>query len=176
MAGACRKPFVLVTEEDMSKLIDNSDAANTKKQIKYAVSRMNCFASYAGVTCLDNMKDLELNIFLARFYAELRKDDGHLYSTKSMHSLRYGIRKHFQSLKGINITNNEQFVQSNRVFKAMLVKLKKEGKGVVKHKYPISKEDMTKILSFLDLNSPQGLQDNVFIDMMYFANRGRENL
>jgi hypothetical protein len=63
------------------------------------------------------------------------------------------------------------------VFKAMLVKLKKEGKGVVKHKDPISKEDMTRILSFLDLNSPQGLQDKVFIDiMMYFANRGRENL
>ncbi|CAB4037784.1 uncharacterized protein LOC110973579 [Paramuricea clavata] len=80
------------------------------------------------------------------------------------HGLRYGIRK-------------QQFVQSNRVFKAMLVKLKKEGKGVVKHKDPISKEDMTKILSFLDLNSPQGLQDKVFIDiMMYFANRGRENL
>ena len=138
---------------------------------------MNSFASCAGVTCLGNMTDLELDNFLARFYAGLRKDDGHLYSTKSVHGLRYGIRKHFQSLKGIDITNNEQFVQSKRVFKAMLVKLKKEGKGVVKHKDPISKEYMTRILSFLDLNSPQGLQDKVFIDiMMYFANRGRENL
>jgi hypothetical protein len=115
MAGACSKPFVLVTEEDKSELIDNSDAANTKKQIKYAVSRMNSFALCAGVTCLDNITDLELDNFLARFYARLRKDDGHLYSTKSMHSLRYGIRKHFQSLKGIDITNNEQFVQSNRL-------------------------------------------------------------
>ena len=36
---------------------------------------------------------------------------------------------------------------------------------------------MTKILSSLDLNSPQGLQDKAFIDiMLYFANRGRENL
>ena len=68
-------------------------------------------------------------------------------------------------------------MQSNKVIKAMLVKLKKEGKGVVKHRDPISKLDMTKILSCLDLNTPQGLQDKVFIDiMLYFANRGRENL
>jgi hypothetical protein len=64
MAGACSKPFVLVTEEDKSELIDNSDAANTKKQIKYAVSRMNSFALCAGVTCLDNITDLELDNFI----------------------------------------------------------------------------------------------------------------
>jgi hypothetical protein len=29
MAGACSKPFFLVTEELMSELIDNSDAANS---------------------------------------------------------------------------------------------------------------------------------------------------
>ena len=65
-----------------------------------------------------------------------------------MHALRYGTQKHFQSIKGIDIANKHQLVQSNRVFKAVLVKLKKEGKGVVKHKDSISEDDMTKILSF----------------------------
>jgi site-specific recombinase XerD len=177
MAASSNKPFVMVSEDDISELIEDSDAENTKKQIRYAVSRMNSFAACAGDTSLENMTDLELDNFLSRFYAGLRKDDGHLYSTKCMHALRYGIHKHFQSIKGIDITNSDQFVQSNKVFKAMLVKLKKEGKGVVKHKDPISKLDMTKILSCLDLNTPQGLQDKVFIDiMLYFANRGRENL
>lgn len=83
-----------------------------------------------------------------------------------MHELRYGINKHLQSIKCIDITNSDQFVQSNKVFKAVLVKLKKESKGVVKHKDLMSKDDMTKILSSLDLNSPQGLQDKVFVDIM----------
>ena len=177
MAGTSNKPFVLLNEEEMCELIDDSDTENTKKRIRYGISRMNSFAACAGETCLENMTDLELNNFLARFYAGLEKDDGHLYSTKSMHALRYGIQKHFQWIKGIDITSKHQFVQSNKVFKAVLVKFKKEGKGVVKHKDPISKDDMTKILSSFDLKSPQGLQAKVFIDiMLYFANRGREHL
>jgi hypothetical protein len=36
---------------------------------------------------------------------------------------------------------------------------------------------MAKILSCLDITKPSGLQDKMFVDiMMYFANRGRENL
>ena len=46
----------------------------------------------------------------------------------------------------------------------------------MKHKDPISRNDMAKLFASLDISTPQGLQDKVFIDMMYFANRGRENL
>ena len=42
MAEACSKnPFVLVTKDGKWELTDNSDAENTKKQIKYAVNRIN---------------------------------------------------------------------------------------------------------------------------------------
>ena len=178
MAGSSSSnPFVLVTEDDMSALIEDPDSLNTKRQIKYAVNRMNAFASCAGANSLETMTDLELDNFLAQFYAGTRKENGSLYTSKSMHGLRYGIHRHFQSVKGIDITNSDQFVRSNKIFKAMLVKLKKEDKGSVKHKDPISKDDMAKILSCLDISTPHGLQDKVFVDiMMYFANRGRENL
>ena len=68
-------------------------------------------------------------------------------------------------------------MQSNKVFKAVLEKLKKEGKDVMKHKISMCEDDMTKILYSLDLNSPKVLQNKIFTDiMLYFANRGRENL
>ena len=55
--------------------------------------------------------------------------------------------------------------------------LKQEGKVVVTHKPAISAEDMDKIHGSLDLDDHVGLQDKVFIDvMLYFCNRGRENL
>ena len=45
MAESCSKTlFVLVTEDDMCELVDDSDTENTKKQVKYAVNRMNSFA------------------------------------------------------------------------------------------------------------------------------------
>ena len=41
MAGTSNKPFVLLNEEEMCELIDDSDAENTKKLIRYGISRMN---------------------------------------------------------------------------------------------------------------------------------------
>ena len=94
-----------------------------------------------------------------------------------MHAIRYGIHRHFLSVKDWDITKNDTFKQSNKVYKAMMVKLKQEGKGFVQHEEPVSKDDMTKIFDSLDLTTPIGLQNKVFIDIMiYFANRGRENL
>ena len=63
------------------------------------------------------------------------------------------------------------------MFKAVIIKLKHEGKGVVNHKNAISSQDMEKIATSCDTNDPAGLQNKVFIDVMiYFCNRGRENL
>ena len=118
---------------------------------------MNSFAVCAGETCLQNVTNLKLHNVLAWFYAGLRKNDGHFHATKYMHALRNDIQKHFQSIKDINITNKHQFVQSNKVFKAVLEKLKKEGKDVMKHKISMCEDDMTKILYSLDLNSPKVL-------------------
>ena len=63
--------------------------------------------------------------------------------------------------------NDAQFKQANEMFHAMLVQVKLAGKGSVTHKDPISKEDFVKIKSSsaLDVNTPKGLQNKVFVDM-----------
>lgn len=80
----------------------------------------------------------------------------------------------------MDIVNDPVFKVSNRVFSAMLVKLKDEGLERVHHKDPLAKQDLVKLYNSywsVDLDTPAGLQDKVFIDfMMYFCNRGRENL
>ena len=43
--------FFWVSEDDICELIEDSDAENTKKRIRYAVSRMNSFAVCADDTC-----------------------------------------------------------------------------------------------------------------------------
>lgn len=62
---------------------------------------------------------------------------------------------------------------------AMMVKLKKEGKGFVKHKTAVTDSDKAKIFESDAVNpdTPLGLQNKVFLDVMtYFGQRGCGNL
>ena len=73
--------------------------------------------------------------------------------------------------------NDAEFKEANTVFSAMLFQAKRVGKGDVQHKNPLSKEDLRQLYSSFDLETPKGLQDKVFVDfMLYFYNRGRENI
>ena len=179
-AAGTNNNFVLLNEDELAELIDSADSANTKKQIQYAVRRLEAFAKCAGTTlaAVEAYDNAELDQFLSRYYGGLRKDTGALYTKKSMHAIRYGLHRHFQATRDIDICcKSDVFKSSNETYKAMLVKLKQNGKGVVKHKKAVSEEDMAKIFDSLDITSPEGLQNKVFIDIMvYFANRGRENL
>ena len=171
--------FVLLTDDELENFLD-CDSVNTKKLTKYAVNRLEAFVKCVGLNSLedvDNLKADELDKLLSRFYAGSRKDDGTLYTKKSIQSIKYGIHKYFLA-KGID-TNAENFRESQQSFKAMSQKLKREGKGFVKHKNPVTKEDMIKIneSGLVDIDAPSGLQNKVFLDVMvYFGQRGRESL
>ena len=76
-----------------------------------------------------------------------------------------------------DIIGHADFANSSRVFKSFSATLKQKGKGFVKHKKAIADEDMSIIQESLDVTDPLGLQNKVFLDfMLYFCNRGRENL
>lgn len=171
--------FVLLNEEEFAELLDSADSSGTKRQIHYAIRRMEAFAHFTGtdLATVQQYDCAELDRFLSRFYCGLRKDTGELYTKKSMHAIRYGLRRHFQATMDVDILKTNLFKLSNKTYKAMLVKLKQSGKVPVKYKNPVSKEDMGKILDSLDITTPEGLQNKVFIDiMMYIPNCGRGSL
>ena len=179
MAEAMNTRFQLLDDDQLQDLIDSADSKNTKNTVKYAV---RIFEGYLQIinTDLDNVNKLpnsELDKLLQKFYAGVRQKNGSLYCKKSMLSIRFGLQRHFLNAKNVDIVKHEDFANSSRVFKCFSATLKRKGKGVVKHKSAIPQEDMEKIQDSLDLDDPQGLQDKVFIDiMLYFCNRGRENL
>ena len=53
--------LVLVKKDDISKLIKDSDAENTKRQTKYAVSRM--YLKNYDISCLINSSAKSNNLF-----------------------------------------------------------------------------------------------------------------
>ncbi|XP_072168629.1 zinc finger MYM-type protein 4-like [Diadema setosum] len=170
--------FELLADGDIAALLEDSDAASTKKSIKFGYSRLESFARIKHVDLTDiSVRDLDT--LLTSFYASVHKEDGSLYVKKSMQYIRYGIQRHFLDKRNIDICNKTQFPESVRMFKAVLVKLKREGLGSTKHKDPISPADFEKIQSSeqTDCTKPQGLQNKVFIDILtFFCNRGRENV
>ena len=179
MAEAMNPRFELLDDDQLQDLTDSADSKNTKNAVKYAVK---IFEGYLQIinTDLDSVNKLpnsELDKILQKFYAGVRQKNGSLYCKKSMLSIRFGLQRHFLNTKNVDIVKHEDFANSSRVFKCFSATFKRKGKGVVKHKSAIPQEDMEKIQDSLDLDDPQGLQDKVFIDiMLYFCNRGRENL
>ena len=74
---------------------------------------------------------------------------------------------------------DDAFKQSNQVFEAVVVQLKRQGFAKVDHHEPIKKDDSAKIYSSYDQSSPnpKSLQHFVWFYIMYqLIRRGRENL
>ena len=51
---------------------------------------MEEFAKRTGFS-VEELTNSELDDFLSRFYAGLRREDGTLFAKKSMHGIRYGL-------------------------------------------------------------------------------------
>ena len=171
--------FQLMDDIQLQDLIDSADSKNTKYAVKYGIKIFEEFLRNVNTDLGDvnRLPNADLDKILQKFYAGCRQKNGDYYSKKSMLTIRFGLQRHFLNTKSVDIIKHEDFANSSRIFKCFSATLKQQGKGFVKHKLPISQEDMAKIQDSLDLDDPQGLQDKVFIDvMLYFCNRGRENL
>jgi hypothetical protein len=93
-----------------------------------------------------------------KFYAEMQKPDITYYAKKTVVTMRFGLQKHFLKKASIYIVNSE-------VFKAMLVKLKREGALRVKHSNLLNKMYESETLS---LNSVVGRLNRIFFKCFLF--------
>ncbi|XP_072014188.1 uncharacterized protein [Amphiura filiformis] len=172
--------FALVDDDSLQDIIESADSDNTKKQVKYATKIFEDYltATQMDLTTVHQLPNLTLDNILAKFYASSRQQNGTKYSKKSMSAIRFGLQRHFlNSANKVDIIKHADFNNSSRVFKSFAATLKKEGKAEIHHKQPIPGDDMARIQDSFDLATPLGLQDKVFFDvMLYFCNRGRENL
>ena len=71
--------------------------------------------------------------------------DGEHFIKSALHTLRYGLKRFLSDSINVDISYSKTFPDSNKMFNAVLVDLKKKGFGKVDHKPPITKEDLTKL-------------------------------
>ena len=127
----------------------------------------------------DEISKAELNELLVDFYPNARKKSGGHYKKTALSSTRFGLQRHFMLKREFNIISDPLFKQSNQVFEAVVVELKRQGFAKVEHHEPILTEDLAKIYSSYDPSSPdpKSLQYFVWFSIMFhLIRRGRENL
>ena len=113
---------------------------------------------------------------LQKCYAGVRKPNGELYKPTTMNNFRFGFQRYFLNRLGFDIIKAPDFSLSNTCFKNMLRTIIKSGTGDINHCPEIEPEDVKKLYSSF-LNSPTGLLEKVWFDIMFFLRRrGRENL
>ena len=170
--------FHLFDVVELLKCNEGSDSKNTKKQIRCGISIFQDFCKEIKAEFDGDLVDNEaLDLLLSRFYAGARNQNGEYYSKKTMQALRFSLQRHFLASRNVDITKEDSFSRSGKTIKAVMKNLKATGEAAVKHHPAVPKDDMTMILQILDSSSVDGLQKKVFLDtMLYFANRGMENL
>ena len=169
-------------EDDLHALFDNESGENTHTQrvIRSSLAILKIYLLQKGVMVseLETRSSEKINSVLRDFYAETRKNDGERYAKKSMLSLRYGLQKYFLNVRNEDIVKDKRYATCNKVFKAVLRKLKEDKVGETKRNDPILPEDISKLYdSVFSLENPQALQNKTLFEYIYhFCNSARRKL
>ncbi|CAC5420085.1 KCTD1_15 [Mytilus coruscus] len=132
---------------------------------------------------IEDRSPASLNNLLKDFYVNIRQANGDFFSRSSFCIIRQSINRHLKQPahnKPFDIISDTEFTTANNVFKAMCKKLRKEGKGQIKHKKSVAKGDIKKLYEHpraFNVNSPSGLLNKVWFEvLLYFCRRGQGNL
>ena len=169
--------FVYLSNKDIKELGNKKVAKSTNNATSNAVKTFLAFCKELNIYSINIMEVKELANVLAKFYAGCRTEKGELYKVNSMNSLRNGLQRHFIIQRNVDIVKDDIFRESNACFVNVVKKIRGTIKGQVNHYPEIEPEDVQKLYASVDLKTPRGLLEKVWLDVMvHFIRRGRENL
>ena len=150
-----------------------------KSSISYALS---VFRGYIAEKELEEPKGSPkaLARILANFYVDIRcKKTGNLFSKNSLSALRFGLKRYYKRIYGIDIISDAIFTEANRKFRAQMALLREKGLENPDPKRAIAPEDMARLYrsDVFNTDRPDSLQNKVFFEiMLFFPHRGRYTL
>ena len=175
--------FATVSHEKKKKILGEKNAKSTLKAGRISMNVLQKYCTEKGIPFNPiTIPAVQLNDILTNFYVEVRKEDGTFYKKTSFVSLRHGLQREFDRLRGIDdidILEGDEFKTSSEMFTAQCVQQKKMGLAKVDHTPQISEADIKLLYSsgVLSIDSPKTLQNKVFFEVvLYFCRRGLEGL
>ena len=170
--------FATVNQDELRRILTEKDAKNTIRATNGAVKVFRSYLKARNLPEAFEEFDIpQLDDALGKFYVEVRQENSEKYQKSSLYGLRYGINRHLSVRNNFDITKDQAFQVSQKIFSAVTKNLKREGKGAITHYPPIEESDLHKMYEYFDNNDRLKLQQKVFVDtMLYFWRRGRENI
>lgn len=127
------------TDEDISKLIESTENANTKKNTAWALRvfeewrNQRLRNSDAEIPFLHVMTAEQLNFYLGRFIMETRRKDGVEYPPRSLYLITCGLLRHLKDKnvfdKNILDNNDCRFSEFRKILDSKMKDLLKRGFG-----------------------------------------------
>lgn len=174
--------FLSLNEEQRSGIREDRNKQNTKNATKLWKNLIDQYVSEKEIAeNLDGVSNEDLPDVLEKFYSEIRTKKSHeRYKNSSLRAIRASINRWVKEAHNIDIIADPKFLKCNDLFKGVTKQNKAAGKGDVKHKQPISSEDLERLQDYfsqLMTPNPLILQRCVLFNLMFFlCRRGRENL
>ena len=170
--------FITFTEDQLKSLTRQKLSKNTENSTKVGIKLLKKYCSGTGVDFEEEVREKEsLDNLLMKFYAGIRTERGDVYKNNSLISFRNSLHRYFMEKQKVNIFDDHHFKNSNTVFRNVLKNGKSSGKGNTTHYPEIEPEDLEKLNNSFDINSPVGLQEFIWFNIMLrLIRRGRENL
>ena len=95
--------FAELSESDLSCLLVEKDAENTKKATKVAINLFRSYLHEKGLTETEILTSkIKLATVLEKFYPEARKQDGNYYTTASLTAIRFSLQRFFSTIQLIS--------------------------------------------------------------------------
>ena len=151
--------FVRLNASDIDSLIDEKNSTNTTRVINSSVNVLRSFKLQRNRTRCFRFVFIT-NIGAARISQgvlwwsancggrNLREKNNDVYQGWAAEAFLEKIK--------IDIVNDPEFKEANSVFLAMCAKIKKEGKGAVQHKEPLTRPDLQKLYMFFNTETAEG--------------------
>ena len=115
---------------------------------------------------------------LQKFYAEVKTNQKKDLTPSAMIGIRAAIHRTITSQpfqRTTIILKDREFLQANKMFKAVCKSYYKRGSPKPKHKSPIEAGDMEKLKSYFSVDCPEKLQELVWFYLCYYLDiLGRE--
>ena len=144
------------------------------------ITALNTFRAFCEEKYPDKTQDFdeiskeELNELLGRLLCLCKEKTGGHYKKSALSTICCGLQRHFMLKGEFDIISDPLFKQSNQVFEADVVELKRQGFTEVEHHEPILSEDLAKTYSSYDPSYPDpSLCSTSFGSAL--CCRGREN-
>ena len=127
--------FADLSRQEIAGLVEEKDSKNTQLATKTVFSTLKTFCGEKYPEKdqdFDEIPEEELNELHVDFYLNAREKNGGNYKKTALTNIRFGLQLYFILKRGFNIIAGDAFKQSNQVFEAVVVQLKRQLKGLPK--------------------------------------------